>query len=51
VVERDIVAVTEAFNTDAVLHQKVLGLLEGVPLHGGATIPAGRPASRCTRTG
>jgi hypothetical protein len=38
VVERDIVAVTEAFNTDAVLHQKVLGLLEGVPLHGGATI-------------
>jgi hypothetical protein len=38
VVERDVVAVTEAFNTDAVLHKKVLGLLEGLPLHGGDTI-------------
>jgi hypothetical protein len=37
-VEQDIVAVTEAFSTDAVLHKKVLGLLEGLPLHGGDTI-------------
>ena len=37
-VERDIAAATEAFSTDAVLHKKVLGLLQGVPLHGADTI-------------
>jgi hypothetical protein len=37
-VERDIAAATEAFSTDAVLHKKLLGLLQGVPLHGADTI-------------
>ncbi|MFN8541447.1 MAG: hypothetical protein U0232_28730 [Thermomicrobiales bacterium] len=37
-VERDIAAVTEVFSTDAVLHKKILGLVEGRALHGEAVI-------------
>jgi hypothetical protein len=36
--ERDIAAATGDFATDAVLHKKLLGIIEGVPLHGDATI-------------
>lgn len=36
--ERDIAAATKDFATDAVLHKKLLGIIEGQPLHGGATI-------------